>query len=220
MGLTEALLLIIIIILLAQFMPEALFLGFMGLVIVGGIIVAGIAALLLWQALGPDNLGLIIGGAGLAFFAFVGLRELVRFYQLPLADPPIDPNTGQPLRSPRHVGKVATAVVATIVGWILAGVLAAIIAGLARNWLTYDQRHYAEIASGALLLIAPLLLYFWFRDLYTRREKHYWWRQSTEAIRKETETIRKETGTINMENHIPGAGLDEYLASMNKRIDD
>lgn len=121
MGLTEALLLIIIIILLAQFMPEALFLGFMGLAIVGGIIVAGIAALLLWQALGPDNLGLIIGGAGLAFFAFVGLRELVRFYQLPLADPPIDPNTGQPLRSPRHVGKVATAVTATIFGLILAG---------------------------------------------------------------------------------------------------
>jgi hypothetical protein len=31
-------------------------------------------------------------------------------------------------------------------------------------------------AFGAVALILPLPFYFWFRDLYTRREKHYWWR--------------------------------------------
>ena len=63
MGLTEALLLIILLILLAQFTADVLLLGSLGVAIVGGIIVAGIAWLILSETLGPDNLSLVIGGA-------------------------------------------------------------------------------------------------------------------------------------------------------------
>lgn len=200
MGLIEALLLIIIVILLAQFMPGVLYLGAISAAVIGGILVAAIAGLLLWQTLGPDNLSLIIGGAFLALLPFGAVWAMVDFYRLPLADPPIDPNSGQPLRSPRYVGKVATAVVAIIAGLLLGLIVGAIIQDLVGDWLTYDQKKYAQIAHVALMLIAPIPLYFWFRDLYARREKQYWWRKTT----------------MNMENHVPSRGLDEYLARRDK----
>lgn len=68
MGLTEALLLIIMLILLAQFTADVLLLlGGLGVAIVGGIIVAGIAWLtLFWETVAPVNLSLVIGGAFMA----------------------------------------------------------------------------------------------------------------------------------------------------------
>ncbi|MGI9402961.1 MAG: hypothetical protein ACR2OF_00440 [Hyphomicrobium sp.] len=67
MGLTEALLLIIMLILLAQFTADVLLLGSLGVAIVGGIIVAGIAWLtLFWETVAPVNLSLVIGGAFMA----------------------------------------------------------------------------------------------------------------------------------------------------------
>jgi len=50
-------------ILRAQFMPKVLWLGAFTSAIISGIIVAGIAGLLLWDALGPDNLALVAAGA-------------------------------------------------------------------------------------------------------------------------------------------------------------
>ncbi len=72
MGLIEALLLIIIVILLAQFMPEVLLFGIVSAAVIGGIVVAAIAGLLLWETLGSENLQLVIGGAFMAWLAFLG----------------------------------------------------------------------------------------------------------------------------------------------------
>ncbi len=63
MGLTDALPLIFIMILHAQFMPEVLWLGAFVSAIISVIIVPRLASLLLWYTLGQDNLALVAASA-------------------------------------------------------------------------------------------------------------------------------------------------------------